>query len=114
MATTMEIHATHSDAHPWIRRTLAALIAPSDLGELASSALDDRASASPSMSAAGPVPISLDYEDQRSHHFRSLGRGMLDAAMLVIAFLTADLLRCLFWQETRWPQRPLNVYQDWY
>ena len=45
---------------------------------------------------------------------RIIGLGLLDAAMLVVAFLAADLLRCTFWQQTTWPQPPIAEYQDWY
>ena len=45
---------------------------------------------------------------------RTLGLGLLDAAMLAVAFLSADLLRCTFWQQTIWPQPPIAWYQDWY
>jgi hypothetical protein len=44
---------------------------------------------------------------------RTIGLGLLDAAMLAVAFLTADLLRCTFWQQTIWPQPPIAWYQDW-
>src|SRR5439155_8825256 len=108
MAASIEIHTTPSVRREWLRSIISSVLASSALNETACAAPP---AASPAANAA--TPVSLDYED-RSHRFRSLGRGLLDAAMLIIAFLAADLLRCLFWQDTPCPQRPLNVYQDWY
>jgi len=48
------------------------------------------------------VPVGNDAED-----LKTPGRGWmvaLDGAIAVGAYLVADVLRCTFWQQTRWPE----------